>query len=156
LLSILTDAYYGVKFESLGLKNFSVDDFIGLLENNSPFRVTDDNPLDIEIFELLSGDLTGVDGVMTHILGGHKHVLVQKGLYRSDVDADRSHDHLKSLLVKLSSIQNIVNEIFHRLDCSIAFPVSTYNVLSLCAFHKFNFILVLDLIYYKAKTFNWN
>lgn len=113
MLSILADANNGVKFKSLSLKNFGVDDFVGLVEYISPFRMSDNNPLNIKIFELLSRNLAGVDGVMSHILGSHQHILVQKSFYRSDVDADRSHNHLKSLFVKFSSVQNIVNKVFN-------------------------------------------
>ena len=94
------------------------------------------HPLDIKIFELFARNFPCVNGVMSHVLWGHKHILVQKSFDWGYVNTDWGNHHLKSILVKLSSVQNIIHEVFDWLDSSITFPVSTYDEFSLSAFHS--------------------
>lgn len=81
LLKALSQAYDGVETNFLGSGNLGGDGLVGFAVLDSSLRVADEDPLDIEIFELLTADLSseGTVGCGAHVLGADLNVFVQKG-----------------------------------------------------------------------------
>lgn len=81
LLKALTEAYDSVDTNLLGSGNLGGDCLVGFTVLGSSLGVADKDPLDIEVFKLLTADFSGEGTVWcgAHVLAGDLDVFVQKG-----------------------------------------------------------------------------
>ena len=142
LFKTFTEADHGTESYGLSSSNLGSNLLVCLIKESAPLGVSDDDPLKIEVLELLSTDFSGEGTVagLAHVLAGNLDFIVEQGLDRSDMDADWSNNDFKLGLVEVSLVEDIVDEVFGALDSAIALPVSTNDHFSLCGFHVIYFI----------------
>lgn len=137
----LTDANNRVETNFLSLRDLGSDQFIGLTVVSSSLRVTDNDPVDIEIFQLVSADFTGEStlSASAHVLTGNLDLSVEQSLHGSDMNGDRSDDNFELIIAEGSLVEDIVDKILDGLDSTVALPVTTDDHLSLGSF-TFHFV----------------
>jgi len=75
--------------------------------------VTDNDPLYVEVLQLIAADLSGEGTLasLADVLTGDLDVLIEESLYRSDVNTHWSNYDFKFGLIKLSLVENILNQV---------------------------------------------
>lgn len=79
---------------------------VGLLQDNTALGVTDDNPVDLGVAELLDADLTGEStvGLVEDVLGGHANLGVGQAAGEGEVEGGRRDDDL-GIRVELDGVE---------------------------------------------------
>ena len=136
LLQRLADAHDGVQADILGLGDLAGDHGVGLAVERAALGVADEDPVDVEVLQLLTRDLAGVSTLasLAHVLTSHLDVGVQQGLDGGDVHRDGRDEHLHLALVEGGLVEHLVDEGLGRLDGAVALPVSADNQFALCRF----------------------
>lgn len=72
------------------------DGLVGLLEDGAALGVAEDGPVDVEVLELLDGDLAGVGavGLVEDVLGGDLDVVLDALADEGEVEGGRGDDNL--------------------------------------------------------------
>jgi len=109
LLESLSNADNRLKIGSLGLGDLLSNDLVSLTEKLSSLRVTDEGPLESEVDNLLSTDLTSESSISASadVLSANEDIRVEHSLSGGDVEGDRGNDNLDAFLIELHSVEGV-------------------------------------------------
>ena len=96
LFQRLANAHDGVQTPILGLGNLVGDHDVCLAVKHAALRVADEDPVDVEVFQLLSRDLAGFSTLasLANVLTSHLDIRVQHRLDGGDVNRHRCDEYL--------------------------------------------------------------
>ena len=94
--------------------------------------VADNNPVEAEVFDLVSAYFTGVGAVLLggDVLSSDLHITVQHGFGRSDMEEYGRDNHFNSAWVELDVVEHFSALLADEVDRAIRFPVATDDVLA--------------------------
>lgn len=92
---------------------------VGLLEDDTTLTVTNDNPVDVGVLQLLNTDLTGEStvGLVEDVLGSNADLLVGQAAGEGEVQGGRRDDNL-GVRVELSRVK-VVHDVGDALDNTV-------------------------------------
>lgn len=127
ILEKFTDTCDDIEASSDSLFDFSCDDFVGFTVVLSAFGVSEDDPLQTEVFHLSRADLTcertGTGG--RSVLHGDLHVLLYIFEHPRDLEKDRRDDDINLSRVEVEFVQHAVDEVLCLSKGVVALPVAT-------------------------------
>lgn len=99
----------------MGVGDLSSNYLIGLPILKPTLGVANNDPVDLEILELLGSNLSGICSLtgLTHVLTSDLDVVPGECLDSRNMNADRCNHDLKLARVVLQFVQMVVDEIFH-------------------------------------------
>jgi len=136
LLKTLSQAYDSINTNLLGSGNLGGDIQVGFIVFGSSLGVADEDPVDTEVFNLLSADFSGegAEGCGAHVLAGDFNIVFQNGSDCRDVDIGWGNNNFNFSGVKFCLVEDVSDELFDRLKTTITFPITADNHLSLRTF----------------------
>lgn len=133
LRKTLSQAYDSINTNLLGSGNLGGDIQVGFIVLGSSLGVADEDPVDTEVFNLLSADFSGegAEGCGAHVLAGDFNIIFQNGFDCRDVDIGWGNNNINFGGVEFSLIEDVSDELFDRLKAAITFPITADNHFSL-------------------------
>ena len=121
LLELLSNANHDVHSVINGDLGLDGNILIGLTKERSSFGVTGEGPLDTNIGELISGDISSesTSSILRHILGRDLDILLNHGLNSGEMDISWGDNDLNVVLIELNLVKGLGDKLGGEVNISI-------------------------------------